>query len=101
MATNKQATTQDLVAMLQSQTKQDKGLGYMWSQSTHAVGTTFGMLGSLADAGNQLAVQAKRNAVMANLESSKEICTVLGIEATGLESLTTAEAIVEYICSRR
>jgi len=101
MATNAKTGNKDLVAMLQSQTKQDKGLGYMWGESTRAVGTTFGMLGNLADAGNQLASQAKRNAVMSNLESSKEICDALGIEAQGIEQLTVADAIVEYICSRR
>jgi hypothetical protein len=73
----------------------------MWSQSTRAAGTTFAALGNLADAGNQLAVQAKRNAVQANLENSKEICNILGIEATGLETLTVSDAIVDYICSRR
>ena len=30
MATNAKTGNKDLVAMLQSQTKQDKGLGYMW-----------------------------------------------------------------------
>jgi hypothetical protein len=101
MANSKQPTTAEMVEMLKSQTKREKGLGYMWSNSTHAIGTTFGALGSLADAGNQLAIQAKRNAVQANLENSKEICNILGIEATGLETLTVADAIVDYICSRR
>jgi len=97
----KKPTAADMVAMLQSQTKREKGLGYVWSNSTHAIGTAFGALGSLADAGNQLAIQAKRNAVQANLENSKEICEILGIEATGLETLTVSDAIVDYICSRR
>jgi len=97
----KQSSTTEMVEMLKAQTKQDKGMGYMWSQSTRAIGTTFGALGTLADAGNQLAVQAKRNTVIANLENSKEICDVLGIEASGLEALTVSDAIVEYICSRR
>ena len=101
MATNKQASTAEMVEMLRAQSKREKGLGFMWSQSTHAIGTTFGMLGNLADAGNQLAVQAKRNAVQANLENSKEICNMLGIEASGLETLTVSDAIVDYICSRR
>jgi hypothetical protein len=101
MATNKQASTAEMVEMLRAQSKREKGMGFMWSQSTHAIGTTFGMLGNLADAGNQLAVQAKRNAVQANLENSKEICNMLGIEASGLETLTVSDAIVDYICSRR
>jgi len=101
MTTAKKPSTADMVEMLRAQTKHEKGLGYMWSNSTHAIGTAFGALGSLADAGNQLAIQAKRNAVQANLENSKEICDILGIEATGLETLTVSDAIVDYICSRR
>ena len=103
MANSKQTspTTNQMVEMLQSQTKREAGLGFMWSKSTHAVGTTFSAVGNLADAGNQLAIQAKRNAVQANLENSKEICEMLGIEATGLESLTVSNAIVDYICSNR
>jgi hypothetical protein len=101
MTTKAKNGTQELVAALEAQTKQEKGLGYMWTESTHAVGSTFGMLGNLAVAGNQLAAQAKRNAVMSNLQSSKEICEVLGIEAEGIDQLTVADAIVDYICSRR
>lgn len=92
---------QAMVEMLKSQTHEAKGLGFMWSESTRAVGTTFGALGNLADAGNQLAITAKRNAVIANLESSGEICKLLGIEATGIDQLVVSESIVDYICSRR
>jgi hypothetical protein len=100
-ANNKAQGNGELIATLQSQTNHNKGLGYMWSESTRAVGTTFGALGNLADAGNQLAITAKRNAVQANLESSGEICKALGIEATGMDQLLVSEAIVDYICSRR
>lgn len=95
-----QPSAADMIATLKSQTKKEKGLGYMWSEATGSVGTAFGALGNLAEAGNQLAITAKRNAVISNLESSGEICTLLGIEATGLEQLTVSEAIVDYICSR-
>lgn len=101
MATEPTApTAQDMINSLKSQTRKEKGLGYMWSESTSAIGTTFGALGNLAEAGNQLAVTAKRNAVISNLESSGEICKLLGIEATGLDQLTMSEAIVDFVCSR-
>ena len=95
-----QPSAADMIATLKAQTKSEKGLGYMWSESTAAIGTTFGALGNLAAAGNQLAITAKRNAVISNLESSGEICKLLGIEATGLEQLTISEAIVDFVCSR-
>lgn len=101
MAAQKKNGTQELIGTLKSQTKQEKGFGFMWSESTHAVGTAFSAVGNLADAGNQLAIAAKRNAVMSNLESSKDICDMLGIEAEGIETVLAAESIVDYLCSRR
>lgn len=100
-ATNKApSNNQAMIDMLRGQTKSEKGLGFVWNSSTQAIGTTFGALNNLAEAGNQLAISAKRNSVMANLESSKEICALLGLEAEGLEQLTVSSAIVDYICSQ-
>lgn len=100
---NKTNGNESLRATLLAQTnKEEKGFGYVWGQSTHAIGETFGAIGELATTGRQLAKKGKAAAVASRIESSQEICGLLNIETdNAMDDLLTAEAIVDYICSKR
>lgn len=93
-------STQDLIAALQSQARpKTSGLGFVWSNTTGAIGNSFGAVNELAIAGRQLAVNAKNQALISRVESSQELLKALGVEATGAEALTTAQAITDYLCN--
>lgn len=102
MAAAKVDGTQALRDQLAAATRHDdKGLGYVWEQSTHAIGESFGAVGVLATAGRQIAEKAREAAVYSRIEGSQELCKLLDIEASGIDCLLTSDAIVNYVCSRR
>lgn len=93
-------SNQDLLTHLQSQVRpKTSGLGFVWSNTTGAVGNTFGAVNELAVAGRQLAVNAKNQALISRVESSQELLKALGVEATGAEALTMAQAVTDYLCN--
>jgi len=104
MATaTKQDNSKDLVEMLKSQTptKKQGGLGFVWNNTTHSVGELASTIGELATAGRVLASNAKAQAAQSRIESANDICSTMGLKVEGIEALTMADAITNYICAQR
>jgi hypothetical protein len=102
MATVSKDSTEGLILSLKSQTPQKKkgGLGFVWGNTTHSIGEVASAIGELATAGRVLASNAKAQAAQSRIESANDICSTMGLEVNGIEALTMADAITNYICSQ-
>lgn len=98
-----QVTAASVISTLSAAPKaKTSGLGYMWGETTHAVGSLFGAAGVAADSAKLLAKAGRNSAVLVQLESGAEVCKHLGIEASSpIEAALAAEAVVDYLCDRR
>jgi hypothetical protein len=79
----------------------ESGFGYVWGQSTHAIGESFAAVGVVANTLRQVAQKGQEAAVYSRIEGSKELCKLLDIESSGIDCLLTSDAIVKFVCSRR
>ena len=77
--------------------KQKKGLGLVWGSTTDAVGEIFGSVSTIARAGRVLAEQAEDHALLGKSESSKELLSAYGIEATGYEAVVAAKQLKKML----
>jgi hypothetical protein len=85
------------IAQRSSGTKKKKGLGLMWGEATSAVGNVASTLSTLAQTGNELAVQAKAHAVIGKAEAYTELLTTFGIESQGMESVILAQKLLKLL----
>jgi len=99
----KQDNSKDLIEMLKAQTstKKQGGLAFVWNNTTHTIGEAATAVGELATAGRVLASNAKAQAAQSRIESANDICSTMGLKVEGIEALTMADAITNYICSQR
>lgn len=94
--------SEQLIASLSAATKEaDSGFGYVWGQTTSAIGETFGAVAVGANTLRQVAEKAQHAAVYSRIEGSKELCKLLEVEASGIECLLVSDAIVKFVCSKR
>lgn len=96
------STTSELVANIKANTvkKKEAGIGYMWANTTGALGRSFAVVGNIATAAEVLSKQAVRQTVQGNIESAEELCLSMGVEAKGFEALEVADAITAYVISK-
>lgn len=84
-------------------TKKQKttGFGYMYSQSTGAVGEAFGVMGVMAKSGRMFAQNAQIEAAKARYEAAKALLDDMGVEYTPETCVPIAQAIVDQIADIR
>lgn len=78
-----------------------KGLGLVWGSVTGAIGSVAGAVETGASALDQLAQTGLYSTVQGQIEGAQDLCKSLNIEASGPEALMAADAIVDYVTSRR
>ena len=92
-----------LLAMIKAgndnKNKKSSGLGFMWSNTTESVGEVFGTVAIAAKASRVFAESGLDQALQAKADSGQELLEKYGIQATGLEAVTTAKQLRNLLLS--
>jgi hypothetical protein len=93
---------QQMLKLMSQPKKKEKssGLGFMWNNTTTAVGVLSGTVAEAATATRLMASLGVAQAMQANMEADQELLSAYGIEANGYEAVEAAKLLKKLILGR-
>jgi len=71
----------------------NKGIGFVWGNTTQAIGELSGGVTSLAQAGRVLADNAVSHALLGKVEADMELLSAYGLNEKGFEAVKAAREL--------